>query len=639
MSETRRTETGAPVEGPLAGLRVIDCATLFAGPIISTLMGDFGADVIKIEHPTGDPLRNMGAKKNGHGLWWKTTARNKRCIALDLKAAADADLFKALVADADILVENFRTGTLESWGLGWDVLSKVNPRLVMVRVTGFGQTGPYSRRAGFGTLAEAMSGFAHITGQPDGPPTLPPFGLADGIAAYYGCFASMFAIYERDVRGSGKGQYIDLAIYEPIFALLGPQPIIFDQLGIIQNRTGNRSVNNAPRNAYRTRDGRWVALSAAAPSIVRRVLDLTGGPSTADDPRFQTNLDRIKHVEEIDAIVGGWIARHDLADVLETFEKVEAAIAPIYDIEQIFGDPQYLARNSIVSVPDEDLGSVRMQNVFPGMSRTPGTIRFAGGRIDQHRDQILSELRTAGKLPAVDPQGKGTPWDAYLTEADRAVLARGRFAQRMGFGNKLAIVVIDAQRYMVGERGVRDERYPSSCGEIGWAAVDRIAAILDEGRAAGVPVFLTRFVLDASGSDIGVYGRKRTFMKDRGDWCIDGTPGAELLPEVGPRPGDIVIDKKKPSAFHGTPLLGYLVERRIDTVIVLGGATSNCVRATVFDAASYEYRAIVPADAVFDRLPISHAISLFDMDRQFADVTDAATVIAELRNNRKGGQA
>ncbi|HLW91146.1 MAG TPA: CoA transferase, partial [Roseiarcus sp.] len=229
--------------------------------------------------------------------------------------------------------------------------------------------------------------------------TLPPFGLADGIAAYFGCFATMFAIYERDIRGGGRGQYIDLAIYEPIFALLGPQPITFDQLGIIQNRTGNRSVNNAPRNAYRTRDKRWVALSAAAPSIVRRVLELTGGKSAADDPRFQTNADRVRHVEEIDAIVGGWIARRDLAEVVETFEKTEAAVAPIYDIEQIFHDPQFLARKSITTVEDEDLGPVRMQNVFPLLSRTPGAIRFAGGRIDQHRREILQELRAAGRLP------------------------------------------------------------------------------------------------------------------------------------------------------------------------------------------------------------------------------------------------
>jgi formyl-CoA transferase len=244
-----------------------------------------------------------------------------------------------------------------------------------------------------------MSGFAHITGEADGPPTLPPFGLADGIAAYFGCFAAMFAVYERDVRGSGKGQYIDLAIYEPIFALLGPQPIIFDQLGVIQGRNGNRSVNNAPRNAYRTRDDRWVALSAAAPSIVRRVLELTGGEAAANDPRFQTNLDRVRHVEAIDAIVGGWIADHDLDEVIEAFERVEAAIAPIYDIEQIFRDPQYRARESVTSVADDDLGPVKMQNVFPTLSRTPGSIRFAGHRIDQDREEILAELRASGRLP------------------------------------------------------------------------------------------------------------------------------------------------------------------------------------------------------------------------------------------------
>lgn len=387
-----RNPSSEPSPGPLAGLRVLDCATLFAGPIIATQLGDFGADVIKVEHPSGDPLRNMGYKKDGHGLWWKVAARNKRCIALDLKQPDDAAIFKRLVAEADVLVENFRTGTMEAWGLGWDVLSALNPRLVMVRVTGFGQTGPYRRRAGFGTLAEAMSGFAHITGEPDGPPTLPPFGLADGVAAYFGCFATMFALYERDAKGSGKGQYIDLAIYEPIFALLGPQSTVYDQLGIIQNRTGNRSVNNAPRNAYRTRDGRWVALSAAAPSIVRRVLELTGGPGTADDPRFQTNRSRIEHVEIIDEIVGGWIARHDLSEVIETFERVEAAIAPIYDVEQILADPQYLARDTVTRVADEDLGPLRMPNVFPRLSRTPGRIRFPGPRIDQHRQEILEEL-------------------------------------------------------------------------------------------------------------------------------------------------------------------------------------------------------------------------------------------------------
>jgi maleamate amidohydrolase len=221
-------------------------------------------------------------------------------------------------------------------------------------------------------------------------------------------------------------------------------------------------------------------------------------------------------------------------------------------------------------------------------------------------------------------------WELYLNDADRAVLARGRFGRRMGFGDRPAVVAIDCQRYMVGERGVRDDRYPSSCGDVGWAAVDRIGSILQAAREAGAPVFLTRFALDPTGADVGVYARKRDFLH-RSDWCLEGTEGAKLLPEVGPSSGDVVLVKKKPSAFHGTPLLAYLIDRTVDTLVIVGGATSNCVRATVFDSASYNFRTIVPEDAVFDRLAISHAISLFDMDRQFADVTSADDVIAELR--------
>ena len=393
------------VAGPLDGLRVIDCATLFAGPLAASMMGDFGADVIKIEHPHGDPLRKMGQSKDGHGLWWKVVARNKRSVELDLKTPAGREVFLALIKTADVLIENFRTGTLEKWELGWEVLSALNPRLVMLRVTGFGQTGPYAQRPGFGTLAEAMSGFAHITGQPDGPPTLPPFGLADGVAAYYGTFATMFALYERDAGpqgngGSGQGQFIDLSIYEPLFSLLGPQTTIFDQLGVIQNRTGNRSVNNAPRNAYRTREGRYVALSAAAPSIVRRVLMLTGGPDAANDPRFRTSRDRVEHVEEIDAIVGGWISRHSLDEVIAAFEEAEAAIAPVYDIEQLCADPQVIARRTVTTVEDEDLGPVRMQNVFPILSRTPGSIRWSGPRQGRHTEEVVQQLKAEGLLAA-----------------------------------------------------------------------------------------------------------------------------------------------------------------------------------------------------------------------------------------------
>ena len=384
--------------GPVAGLKVIDCATIFAGPLAATILGDFGAEVIKVEHPRGDALRGMGHGKDGIGLWWKVAARNKRSIVLDLKQPDGAEALKALVRDADVFIENFRTGTLERWGLGWDVLSELNPRLVMLRVTGFGQTGPLRHRAGFGTIAEAMSGFAHITGEPDGPPTLPPFGLADGVAAYHGAFAIMFALWERDMQGSGKGQYIDMAIYEPLFALLGAQPTVYDQLGKVQNRTGNRSVNTVPRNAYKTKEGRWVALSTSAPSIAMRVLALTGGEAAAADPRFQTPAGRRKHADEIDAMVAAWIGRHTLEEVLEAFETAEAAIGPIYDIAQIFEDPQFQARESVTSVDDADLGPLRMQNVFPTLSRTPGRIRNAGPRLGQHTQEILAELRDRGAI-------------------------------------------------------------------------------------------------------------------------------------------------------------------------------------------------------------------------------------------------
>ncbi len=389
-------------DGPLAGLKIIDCATVFAGPLSAMVLADFGADVIKIEHPDGDALRKMGVAKDGHGMWWKVTGRNKRCISLDLHDDDGKAAFLALAADADVLIENFRTGTLEKWGLGWEVLSALNPRLIMLRVTGFGQTGPYRFRPGFGTIAEAFSGFAHITGEAAGPPTLPPFGLADGVAAYHGVFAIMFAIYERDVQGSGRGQVIDLSLYEPLFALLGAQTSAFDQLGFVQGRTGNRSVNNAPRNAYQTKDDRWVAISAAAPSITRRVMELCGGPGTADDPRFRTNMGRVEHVEEVDAIVGGWIGRHTLAEVLDAFETAEAAIGPIYDVAQICDDPQYVARESVTTIEDKDLGPLRMQNVFPRLSRTPGRIRHGGPNLAEHQDEVMNELTRAGKIePAV----------------------------------------------------------------------------------------------------------------------------------------------------------------------------------------------------------------------------------------------
>src|SRR5690606_5390087 len=251
--------------GPLTGIRVLDVATLFAGPLAATLLGDFGAEVVKIEHPRGDPVRGHGAQRDGVGLWWKMLGRIKKSVTLYLGSERGQEIFRQMAAEADVVIENFRPGTLERWGLGYEELSAINPRLVLARVTGFGQFGPYAQRPGFGTLAEAMSGFAAVTGEPDGPPTLPPFGLADGIAALATSFAVMTALRARDAPG--RGQQVDMAIIEPILTLRGPQIIAYDQLGELQTRMGNRSVNNAPRNVYRTADGGWVAVSTSAQSV------------------------------------------------------------------------------------------------------------------------------------------------------------------------------------------------------------------------------------------------------------------------------------------------------------------------------------------------------------------------------------
>jgi crotonobetainyl-CoA:carnitine CoA-transferase CaiB-like acyl-CoA transferase len=374
----------------MQGLRVLDASTLFAGPLAATILGDFGAEVIKIEHPRGDPVRDHGHSKDGVPLWWKMLSRNKRTITLNLSKLEGQSIMERLVESADVLIENFRPGTLERWNLGPERLHEINPKLVLARVTGFGQFGPYSGRPGFGTLAESMSGFAQITGEPDGPPTLPPFGLADGITAQAAANAVLMALYHRDVHDA-PGQVIDLAIIEPILTILGPQPIVYDQLGISQTRTGNRSVNNAPRNTYRTADDRWVAVSTSAQSIAERVMALVGHPEVIDEPWFGSGAQRAQHADELDEYVGSWIARHELDEVIRIFEEAHAAIAPIYNIKQIMEDPQYQALDSITSVPDPELGSVKMQNVMFRMSDTPGRIRWAGRLLGQDNHSVYRE--------------------------------------------------------------------------------------------------------------------------------------------------------------------------------------------------------------------------------------------------------
>ena len=389
--------------GPLAGLRVVDCSTVLAGPFACQLLGDFGADVIKVEHPTaGDALRTHGAGKDGVGLWWTIVGRNKRSLGLDLRTGAE--VFTRLVASADVLVENFRPGTLERWGLGPEVLAEINPGLVMVRVTGFGQTGPYAQRPGFGTLVEAMSGFAAITGEPDGPPTLPPFGLADAVAGLTGALSALMALYHRDARAGG-GQVIDLALLEPLITVLGAQATAYQQLGVVQAREGNRSRNNAPRNTYRTKDGEWVAVSASSTRVAERVMQLVGRADLADSPWFANGSERAAH-DEIDEAVADWIAERTRDEVLDAFTTAEAGIAPVYDIADLMRDEHVQAREVFIDVPHPVLGAVSQPNVLFRMSKTPGSVRHAGPALGEDTDAILAELGlTADEIAQLKERG------------------------------------------------------------------------------------------------------------------------------------------------------------------------------------------------------------------------------------------
>ncbi|MER7745535.1 CoA transferase [Streptomyces bacillaris] len=379
--------------GPLDGIRVIDASTILAGPLCAQLLGDFGAEVVKIEHPVaGDGMRGHGKSRNGIPLWWKELSRNKRTVGLSLSDPDGAEIFRRLVGGADVLVENFRPGTLERWGVGPDVLHEINPALVIVRITGFGQQGPYASRAGFGTLAEAMSGFAHLTGEPDGPPTLPAFGLADTICGIAASSAATMALYHRDRDPQGRGQVVDMSLIEPIMAAVGPAPTVYDQLGIVEQRHGNRSTNNAPRNTYRTGDGHWVAVSTSAQRIAERVLELVGHPEVIEEEWFATGHGRAQHAELLDTLVGGWISERTRDEVVSRFTEAEAAVAPVYDARDLVDDPHVRATGMLTTVEDEDFGPLLMHNVMWRMSRTPGRIRHTGRALGADTDEVLGEL-------------------------------------------------------------------------------------------------------------------------------------------------------------------------------------------------------------------------------------------------------
>jgi formyl-CoA transferase len=392
-------------ERPLEDLTVIDCATLIAGPMAGMFMADFGADVIKIEHPEfGDSSRNWG--REDQELVWKWMGRNKRSVALDLSSPEGQEIMTDLVADADVLIEAFRPGTMESWGLGWETLSEVNPDLVMVRTSGFGQTGPYTNLPGFGTLAESMSGFAEVTGFPDKPPTLPSLGLADAVAACYSTFATMFALYWRDLN-DGHGQYIDTSLLEPLFSVMGRITTDYSVNGTLHTRKGNRSSFTVPRNTYQTKDGEWISLSGSAESIARRILRTVGGEDLADDPRFRTNDRRLEHSDEVDERIAAWAAERTREEALAAFEEHDAAAAPVYDVADIFDDSYFWERDALVDVDDDDHDDLVLPGVFPHLSETPGRIEWSGASLGEHTVEVLAERSDVDAAELADLRERG----------------------------------------------------------------------------------------------------------------------------------------------------------------------------------------------------------------------------------------
>jgi len=389
MSLPRRAfEPDAPC--PLDGVRVVDMSRLVAGNAVSSFLADFGAEVLKIEDPKkGDPLRAW--QTNGVSVHWKLYARNKKSVALSLREPRGREILAELIAGAQVLIENFRPGTLERMGLGPDMLHRRNPRLVIVRVSGWGQDGPYRDRPGFGTLVESVSGYASRTGFADREPVLPPTALADMVAGLYGASSVLVAMREVEVKG-GTGQVIDLPLLDPLFSFIATEAPIYRLTGQVRERTGSRSETTSPRNVFRTRDGRYVGISASMQAMAERLFRAIGREDMTADPRFRTNSDRVKHADECEAPIAAFIAARTLDENMALFEQAEVTVAPVYDIDQFLDDPHVAARGIVVDVPDAQTGRLLMHNVIPRLSDTPGRLRRPAPAIGEHTAEVLSGL-------------------------------------------------------------------------------------------------------------------------------------------------------------------------------------------------------------------------------------------------------
>jgi formyl-CoA transferase len=381
---------------PFEGIRVLDLATVMAGPVAATLLADFGAEVIKVEEPTrGDTIRGLGGGA-GADLFWLQEGRNKRCVTLDLRQPEGQDLLARLAAQCDVLIESFRPGTMESWNLGPERLCEENPRLVYLRMSGYGQTGPYRERGAFDRVAAAFSGVTYATGDPDRPPIRSGYALADYMSAAYNAFAVAMVLYHRDAQGDGRGQVIDLALYEPLLRASEASAVVFDRFGVVRERTGNRHAAAIPSGLYEASDGAWVTLFAAPDHLFERLARAIGRPELARDPRYANAGARLKHADELESEIGDWMAEHAASEILERLLAVQVPVSRVNSIADVFADPHVAARENLVPVPDGEGGQVRMVGVLPKLSRTPGRIRHAGPPLGADNRDVYRELLGLG---------------------------------------------------------------------------------------------------------------------------------------------------------------------------------------------------------------------------------------------------
>lgn len=392
----------------LEGLRVLEMGQLIAGPFASRLLAEFGADVIKVESPTtGDPIRTWRIVENGTSLWWYVQSRNKKSITLDLRQEEGQEIIRRLVKEIDILIENFRPGTMEKWGLSYEELKKINPKLIMLRVSGYGQDGPYRDKPGFGSIGEAMGGLRYITGYPDRPPTRVGISIGDSLSALYAVIGALMAVYHRDVNGTGEGQVIDVALYESVFSLMESVIPEYDRVRVIRERTGSTLPGITPSNTYACADGKYVVIGANGDAIFKRLMNAIGRTDIAEDPRFENNAKRSEQAEYLDGIIEEWTKSMPFNEVIKYLDEARVPAGSIYSVEDILNDPHYQARQMIQDVEVEGLGNLKMPGIVPKMSATPGSIEWAGPKLGQHTEDVLKENLQLTKEQIEELKDKG----------------------------------------------------------------------------------------------------------------------------------------------------------------------------------------------------------------------------------------